>query len=127
HREPVEDRVDLEAPRQAHPVDLMRRQPVDADIVQQNLAARYPEASAYQIEQRGLAGAVRTDDGVTLALGDIEVDAADDFEIAERLADVFQGECRRQRQRRLQRGRRIAHATLRCGLRSSIRACQTRR
>jgi hypothetical protein len=41
-----------------------------------------------QVEQRSLAGAVRADDGVAFALRDVEADAADDLEVAERLGDI---------------------------------------
>ena len=46
---------------------------------------RRREAAADQVEQRRLAGAVRADDRVPLALGTVEVDAADDLRRAETL------------------------------------------
>src|SRR3984893_15685421 len=88
---------------------------IDTGAIEQDLARGQPKASADQVEQSGLAGAVRADNGVAFALGDIEVDAADDFEIPERLADIPQAE------------RAVGHATLRCGLSSTMRPSQTRR
>src|SRR6185295_10482558 len=48
------------------------------------------KSSRYQVEQRGLAGAVGTDDGMALAARNRETDAADDFGGAEFLAHVAQ-------------------------------------
>jgi hypothetical protein len=79
----VKDRGDLKAARQAHAVDPVRRQLVDAGAVEQDFARREPKTPADQVEQRGLAGAVRTDDSVTLSLGDIKIDVADDLHLPE--------------------------------------------
>jgi hypothetical protein len=88
HRQPAEDRGDLKASRQAHPVDPVRLHLVDPDVVEQDRAGGEVETAADQVEQRSLAGAVRADDGVAFALRDVEADAADDLEVAERLADI---------------------------------------
>src|SRR6185503_12342580 len=53
------------------------------------------EARADQIEQRRLAGAVRSDDRVALALRDREIDAVDDRRTAEALLHTLQLECGR--------------------------------
>ena len=83
HREPAEDVGDLEAARQAEPVDLVRLQAVDALAVEQDLAAGRAEAAADEVEQGRLAGAVRADDRDALARRDREVGAADDLGLAE--------------------------------------------
>src|ERR1700759_2017805 len=111
----MEDRGDLEAARQAFTVDLVRRQAVDALAIEQHLARGQRKAAADQIEQRGLAGAVGPDDGVALALLDLEIDAANDLGLAEGLVDVAEAELD------------VGHATLRCGFSSLIRPSQTRR
>ena len=54
--------------------------------VQPDLAGGDRKAAADQVEQRGLAGAVRADDRVALAARDVEADAADDLGRAETLA-----------------------------------------
>src|SRR5581483_8454698 len=46
-----------------------------------------------EIEQRGFAGAVRTDDQPALAGFDRQIDAAGDAETAERFAQTADGEC----------------------------------
>jgi hypothetical protein len=72
HAQAREDRRDLKAARQASPGDLVGRQAVDAPAVQLDLAGRGREAPADHVEQRGLAGAVRTDDRVARARGHVE-------------------------------------------------------
>src|SRR5260370_447439 len=73
-------------------VDPMRRHAVDALAVEQDLARRQPKTAADQVEQGGLAGAVRTDDGVTLTPGNVERHVADDFHLPERLVDAPEAE-----------------------------------
>src|SRR6185437_3322919 len=111
----MEDRGDLEAARQSLAVDLVRRQAVDAFVIEQDLARRQAKPPAHQIEQRGLAGAVRTDNGVALTLLDVEIDAADDLHIAEGLVDPAEAE------------REFGHATPRSSFSSPIKPSQTRR
>ena len=53
-----------------------------------NLAGGDGEPTADQVEQRGLAGAVRTDQGMPLAGGNVEVDAANDLGLAKILGDL---------------------------------------
>jgi hypothetical protein len=74
----------------AQPVDLKRLFAVDALAVEQHLAAGGFKAPADQVEQRGLARAVGADDGDALAGLHLQVGAADDFGLAEALAQVFQ-------------------------------------
>src|SRR5262249_22487037 len=109
------DRGDLEAARQAHAIDPVRRHAVDAFAIELDLARGKPKPSAHQVEQRRLAGAVRADDGVALATGDLEVHVADDLHLAERLVDVAEAE------------RDAGHARPRCGLSSLIKPSHTRR
>ena len=66
------------AAREAAAIDLVRRQTVDALAVETHFAGGRREASADQMKQRRLAGAVGSDDRVPLAGGDFERDAADD-------------------------------------------------
>ena len=79
---------DLEAARQAAAIDLERREPGDRLPVQAHFARARPDAAADEVEQRRFAGAVRPDDRVPLALGDVERDAADDLHRAEALAKI---------------------------------------
>src|SRR5438067_12237951 len=93
-RHPVKERGDLEAARQAEAVDVLRLQPVDARPVERDAAGSDRETPADKVEQRGLSGAVRADDGVPLAERDVEIDAADDIGRAEAFADTREAECR---------------------------------
>ena len=63
---------------------------VEAGVVEADLTAGHGEAATDEIEERGLAGAVRADQRVTFAGGDVEGDAANDLGRAEALADVAQ-------------------------------------
>src|SRR5258706_13413236 len=111
----MEDRGDLKASRQAHSVDPVRRQLIDTRVIQPDLARGQCEAATDQIDQCGLAGSVRADDGMTLTPGDIKVHAADDLGWSERLGDVPQAESH------------LGHAALLCGLSSILSFSQTRR
>src|SRR5262245_39722133 len=70
---------------------------------QQNLARRRREYPGYQIEQRRLAGAVRTDDGLAVARHDLERDVAHGAQSAKALGEPIELEdalsaiCRRVR------------------------------
>ncbi len=99
HRKTREDVRDLEAARQSAPIDPVRRAPGDLLAPQADRARRRRELPAHQVEERRLAGAVRADDGVPLALRDTERDAADDRRRAEALAHVAQLERERGRRR----------------------------
>src|SRR6185312_6806712 len=83
HRHAREDRGDLEAARQAEPVDLLRRKIGGRLAVDRDRSRADRKSSRYQVEQRGLAGAVGADDGMALATRNRETDAADDFGGAE--------------------------------------------
>src|SRR5262249_36164397 len=90
YRHPREDGRDLKAAGQAAAIDLVGRQAVDAPPVELDGSPRYGEAPADQVEESGLAGAVGTDDGVPLALDDVEADAEDGGGRAEALVHVQQ-------------------------------------
>ena len=90
YRHALEDIGDLEAARQALAIDFERLQADDAVAVEQDLAVRYRVASADQVEQRGLAGAIGADDGVALAARDAERNAVDDLRRAEAFLDFAQ-------------------------------------
>src|SRR3569623_1268229 len=87
HRHAREYVGDLERARQAAAVDLDGPQARDQIAIQLHLARGRRDVAADQVERRRLAGAVRADDGVALALGDAEVEVPDDADIAEALFD----------------------------------------
>src|SRR4030095_460915 len=115
HRHAREDRGDLKAAGQAEAIDLVRGQPVDRPAIQLDGAARDGEAAAHQVEQRGLARAVRADDRVPLPAGDVEAHAEDDGRRAEALVDVAEPD------------RALAHARAAAALISSITASHAAR
>lgn len=90
HRKLGKDVRDLKAARQPHAIDFEGLLAVDALTVQQHLAAAGLEATADQVEQRALAGTVGADDGDTLSGIDRQVGAANDFGLAEALAQITQ-------------------------------------
>ena len=63
-RQVVEQLVDLEGTHDAKPHPLMGRKAGDVVAVEQDAAAGRPLHAGEQIDQRGLAGAVRPDQGV---------------------------------------------------------------
>src|SRR4029077_7329147 len=90
HRHPRKDVGDLEAARQAAPVDLIRRQPGHALAVELDRAGGRSKPADDQVEQRGFPGAVRADDRVPLARRHGETDAANDPGRAETLVHVVE-------------------------------------
>ena len=76
-----EDVGDLERARQPAPVDLERPQAGDDVAVQPDLAGGRLDVTADQVEGRRLAGAVRADDRMALALRDAQIEVADDADI----------------------------------------------
>ena len=73
------------------------------DVLAEELdgAGRRGEVAGDDVEERGLAGAVRAEDGPTLAVSDVEVDVAHGEQTAEALADSLQAESRRALRERL--------------------------
>ena len=76
--------AEMRAPAARHAGDVAVEQP--------DRAAVGRELAGDQVEQRGLAGAVRADDQPPLARLDGEVDAAGDAQAAERFAQAVDGE-----------------------------------
>ena len=107
----VEQAGDLERAGHAQVDDLLRAEPGDVAVAEVDRARRGRQEAGEQVEQGGLAGAVRPDQGVHAALGDVEVDPLDGGEAAELL-----GQCPGAQQRG--RGRRaLRHG---CGLRAAL-------
>ena len=69
-RQVVEQLIDLEGAHDPQPHPLVRRAVADVLAVEQNAAGGRPLHAGEQIDQRGLAGAVRPDQGVAGALLD---------------------------------------------------------
>src|SRR6185312_4246302 len=90
HAEAMKDRGDLEAARQAEPVDPVRRQAIDARRAKVYLAGRNGKSAADEIEQSRLAGPVRANQGVTLPGRDVQAHAANDLGGTEILAHIAQ-------------------------------------
>ena len=86
--EPREDVRHLEASREAAARDAEGALARDLLAFQPDRAARGPQPPAHQVEERGLARAVGTDDRVPLAARHRERDAADDRGRAEALVQV---------------------------------------
>ena len=79
---------------------------VDLLLADQHLAGVERQETVDAAQQRGLAAARRADDGDDLALADVEIDVAEDFERAVVLAQALDANARRVAVRRLQRGAR---------------------
>src|SRR3546814_20860460 len=73
----------LEGARDAGAGDPVRRQRGDIGAVEQQPALGRVVDAADQVEHRGLAGAIRPDDGEDLAAGDVETDPVDGADAAE--------------------------------------------
>src|SRR6202521_2186063 len=89
HGELGENLGNLERSGHAERDPLMRGEPRDIAAVEIDGAGGRRKESADQVEEGGLAGAVRSDDGAQFALCHIKRDAADGDEIAETLADIL--------------------------------------
>src|SRR3989304_3267016 len=88
HAEAREEVGHLEGAAEAPPVDLVGGQVGDVLALEPDAPARHRVLARDQVEQRGLAGAVRPDDRVAQPRGDLAVDAADDRGAPEGLVDV---------------------------------------
>src|SRR6185437_12244540 len=88
HGEFGENLGNLESPGHPERDALMRRQSGDVAAVEADGAGGRREKSADQVEEGGLAGAVRPDDRAQFALRHIERNLAHRDEIAEALGDV---------------------------------------
>ena len=83
HAEIAEDTAKLERARDATGRQFLRRKTGDDLPIETDLAGIGPVEPGHEIEQRGLAGAVRADDADQIALGEVEIDAVDGGQSAE--------------------------------------------
>ena len=88
HTELGKDLGDLKSAGHAEADALVGRHPGDVPALEQDAAGARREVAADQIEERGLAGAVRTYDGVQFALGHGEGYVLHGNQVAEPLADA---------------------------------------
>src|ERR1700730_8123328 len=84
-----EDAFDLQGALDAEPADLVRLAAGDVATAEEHAAAVRDQQARYQIEERGLAGAVRPDDCVRPAAGKLEGQLIDGGQPAEPLAELF--------------------------------------
>ena len=61
----------------------MRLEAGDVDAAKAHMAVRRPELAGQHLEERALAGAVRSDEAAQLALGDREIDLTHGLDAAE--------------------------------------------
>ena len=92
HGHAVERLRDLERAADAQAAAALRRQPRDVGAGEDDAPGIGLHRAAGDAEQRGLAGAVRSDDAERLALGEREVDLLRHHDGAEPLRDFFEGE-----------------------------------
>ena len=88
-RELREHALDLQRAFDAEAADLVRRAAGDIVAVEEHAAAVGRQQARDQIEERGLAGAVRPDDGVQRARRRDRSSGVDGGEAAEALAEFF--------------------------------------
>ena len=81
--------LDLQGALDAEPADLVRLESGDVAPVEEHAAAVGGQQARDQIEERGLAGAVRTDDRVQLRPGEAEAQVVDRGQAAEALGQPF--------------------------------------
>jgi hypothetical protein len=67
----------LKGARQPASVDLKRPQAGDKVAVEPDLARTRLDVTADQVEGRGFAGTVRTDDGMALSFRDAQIEVTD--------------------------------------------------
>src|SRR2546422_166203 len=92
HGHPSEGTRDLERAPDAAPGDRVRREPVEAIGAEPDLAAVGGHEAADHVEERRLAGAVRSDETRDRAFADGERAAAERFDAAEALGDAGDAE-----------------------------------
>ena len=92
HRQPRKQAGDLERARHAERGAAVALPGRDVVAEQQHLPDARRKYSGDQVEQRGLAGAVRPDDGLAVAGHDLERDAAHGVKAAEALGQPLQFE-----------------------------------
>jgi hypothetical protein len=79
---------DLEAPHDAEPRPLVRRELGDVAALEQDPAAVRRQGARHAIDERGLAGAVGADETQPIARPDLNRDAVERQEAAEALGDA---------------------------------------
>ena len=79
---------DLEGSADARFAQLMRLAGEHVAALEQDFAAIGPQEAIQQIEQRGLAGAVRADDAEDLVSVELEADVLDGLQPAERRREI---------------------------------------
>ncbi len=73
---------------------LLRPERGDVVVAEEDLAAVGPQHAGHQVDQRGLAGAVRPDQRIALAVRQIDLDVVGDHERAEALVEPARRERR---------------------------------
>jgi len=99
----LEDRQILESASDAEARQRVRRELGEVLPVKKDLAGGWPEHRADEIKERGLAGAVRSDQTADLARFDLEADVLDGGQAAEPLGDPDNVEQRAHESHRLRR------------------------
>ena len=88
-REIGEQLIDLERARDAEPHALVRLQVRNVAPVEPDAAGARPQYAGQEIDERGLAGAVRADQRVARAALDLQRDVARGGDAAEALVEMF--------------------------------------
>ena len=91
-REVRQQTGDLERTRQAEPATLIGRQPGDVAAGEMNGAGIRHQLPGQLADQRGLAGAVGTDDGMQFTGSDVERQIVGCLDAAETADQVFNAE-----------------------------------
>ena len=84
--------IDLEGADQAEPHPLLGRQRRDVVVAEEDAAAVRLQHPGHQVDQRGLAGAVGTDQRVAHAVRQDELDIGGDDQRAETLVQAVRGQ-----------------------------------
>ena len=109
--EAAKDAGDLERAAQAAAAEPMRGQPADLLAAEVDPPGVVPQIAADQVEERGLAGAVGTDDRPQVAGLDRQVHAVHGLDAAEVLAQAENGEDQALAAGRVRHGRPPASPT----------------
>src|SRR5438477_1702513 len=88
HGESREDVGALEGPPDAQPAEIVRRHARDVAAVERDVPAIGTQMTGDQVEERGLAGAVGSDDGADRAARHAERHAGDGHEAVEALGEI---------------------------------------
>src|SRR5690606_21407973 len=124
HAQPLEDARHLRLDADAAPRDLVALQADDRFAEELDGSGRRPQLSGERLEQRALAGAVRSDQAQQLAVAYLQVDAVDGDDAAEAHAERARAQQRHGAVRRRAAGPiecGLAHRRLRASARDSSR------